>query len=163
MKIPSLFFAAIVVTLIASAFAEGQPPQSEQRVLLSFDEAGHHVRQIVRTDGALMTLRSDEATSRSIPSEKPGLQSLIAQLEPGTARLIWRDESGQMVSNTEEPDPRISRAPAHIVGEGRVGSKADGAWLVTGPGSGKMLTILLPADPSVALSFEQWDVYLNTQ
>lgn len=166
MKILTLVVFTVAALCAAAVSAEGQ-----QRVLLSFDNAGHHVSQIVRVGVNNKTLSVSSSTRLTARSVERGavanaldLETLIAQLEPSVATLMWLDENGSTIRNTTEPDPRISHAPTHVsaYGEGRVG-ESEGAWLVTGPGSGKFLTILLPADTSLALAFEQWTVDLTVK
>jgi len=146
-----LCLAGMMTTVIAS----------EQRVLLSFDNSGHQVRKIVYPEAQPMLLQpaTPDATARQ--RSQIDVQSLIATLEPGTARLIWKDDDGLVAANTEVPDPRILHAPGHVSGPNKslLGQKS-GAWMVEGPQSATSVMILLPAHLSLGLAFEQWEVLL---
>lgn len=132
----------------------------EQRVLLSFDNAGHHVRHVVKLK---RTTTTNPLTKNPLVLnlERPDINALMRQLQPGVALLVWTDNEGYAHLHTREPDPRISHAPAHInrAGASRLGQAA-GAWLITGPDVATMVTILLPSDPSLGLASEQWAVSL---
>ena len=134
----------------------------EQRVLMSFDNSGHHVRHIANLEST-RTLRSGIKNSRVTTLERPDIEAMISELQPGVALIVWTDDEGYLQLKTEEPDPRVSHAPAHINGAGasRLGQRA-GAWLVIGPDSATSITILLPSDASLGLGFEQWEVLLGS-
>lgn len=148
----------ICLSLICAA---GNAFAVEQRILLSFDNAGHKVEQIVRPQSRA---KIGQALGKpTTGTAVPDINTLIAGLQSGFATLVWVDSEGSLQSISTEPDPRVSHAPAHISGvdESRVGER-DGAWLITGPQHASSVMILLPADKTVGLAFEQWDVLLDT-
>ncbi len=154
-------------TAIAGFFCAAIAAEGQQRVLLSFDDAGHQVRKIVRIEAKnTLQVRPSEPDTQVLDTlaEESYLDTLISQLKPGNATLVWLDESGRWYANTSEPDPRVAHAPSHINGrsQGRVGDVVS-AWLVTGPESARFLTILLPEDASLALAFEQWNINLSVE
>lgn len=161
MKSSVSYRRTLLGTCLCLVFSAGNTFADDQRVLLSFDNAGHKVQQIVRPLSRAMQV---EKLGKSEPRiEVPDVNVLISKLQPGFATLVWMDAEGFQHSTSTAPDPRVSHAPAHITGvdESRVGER-DGAWLITGPLVASSVLILLPADPSVGLAFEQWDVPLNT-
>ncbi len=147
------FLAVFSCSLFAS---DGQA--SEQRVLLSFDNSGHHVRNIIRSEAQSL---QPEPTLISAP-EGIYLQAVLADLEPGQASLLWLDDQGDWYPSTQVPDPRVSHAPGHINGaENTLVSDVSGAWLVSGPSKASRLIILLPRNTALGLGFEQWEVTLE--
>ncbi|MFK7860888.1 MAG: hypothetical protein AB8B64_18870 [Granulosicoccus sp.] len=133
----------------------------EQRVLLSFDNAGHRVSQIVRPHSE-KSLRQNVTASLARPLMQPDMDKLISLLAPGIAMLVWIDDEGNFHAGTNEPDPRISHAPNHIDGaDGTKQGNISGAWLVSGPVAATRVTILLPSNPSLGLAYEQWQVSLT--
>jgi len=133
---------------------------AEVRVLLSFDNSGHRVEQIMQFDSATHAL--SQRPVNAVPEQNQTLESAILSLQPRMATLIWLDAQGRWRAQTTEPDPRVAHSPAHIDGtdSGLVGEVA-GAWLVSGPDSASSLTILLPADVTLGLGFEQWTLSLS--
>ena len=148
--------ALILLCAILSATAQA----SEQRVLLSFDNAGHHVRQVVRTDRSTSIIDKTQAPVADLVL--PDISALGAELERGMARLVWLDGQGYLSAVTQEPDPRVAHSPNHITGAvgSRIGERK-GAWLVTGPDDAHSLVILMPGDERIGLAFEQWEVRLD--
>lgn len=129
---------------------------AEQRVLLSFDHAGHELRKLVQTDNA--TYKRFKST---ITSQVADIESMYQDLTPGVVTLVWTDADGYLERKTTAPDPRISRAPAHIDGlDKSLQTVTQGAWLVTGPQSASRLIILMAAHESLNLPFERWEVEL---
>lgn len=156
----SILQAALAILLVStSAFSSAQA--NELRVLLAFDNAGHHLRQIVRNNHGTSIFDVPQASLAD--GILPDIEALGAELERGLARLVWLDEQGFVSAVTQEPDPRISHAPTHITGDdgSRVGERK-GAWLVTGPDNAQSLVILMPDDDRMGLAFEQWEVFLNS-
>lgn len=153
-----MLFRALCVLCVSSIVIAG-----EQRVLMSFDNSGHHVRHIVMSQSrrSMQSTVKDNAASHI---EHSDIEALISRLRPGFALLVWKNNAGHSNVQTKVPDPRVSHAPAHINGSGksRLG-KREGAWLVVGPDSATSVNILLPANPSLGLGFEQWEVSLVTQ
>ena len=149
-------YAVCLMSAIASAMAQAD----ELRVLLSFDNAGHQVRQIIRNDRSTSIISKPQAAVAELML--PDISVLGAELERGMARLIWLDDQGYVAAVTQEPDPRVSHSPTHITGANgsRIGER-EGAWLVTGPVDALSLVILMPGDDRVGLAFEQWDVPLD--
>ena len=149
------------VCLVACLFLCGGALAStyDLRVLLRFDDAGHHVEKIVRTKQD----NTFTATSRQSNSARvfPDFDALREAVRPGVASLIWLDDQGYVISVTTAPDPRVSHSPAHIAGvnESRLASES-GAWLVSGPEETVKLLIMLPINVSPALAAEQWEVLL---
>ncbi len=157
MKRLALIFWAVIAFSSYSTFAnDGQP--SEQRVLLSFDNSGHHVRQIIHSEAQVLQAEPTPL----LETELNYLQAAVADLVPGQAMLLWQDDEGGWYPRSQVPDPRVSHAPAHIFGaeNSQVGD-VSGAWLVSGSGRASRLIILLPRNTALGLAFEQWDVALN--
>ena len=149
--------AVFLMFAIASSMAQA----SELRVLLSFDNAGHEVRQIIRNDRGT-SIFDKEVAAATAQSILPDINALGAELDQGMARLVWLNDQGYISAVTQEPDPRVSHSPTHITGAdgSRIGERK-GAWLVTGPEDAISLVILMPGDDKVGLAFEQWEVRLD--
>lgn len=145
---------AMVLMLVA-----GVANADQIRVLLGFDNSGHHVHQVIEVDSTFAAQYSQEALE---PIANGNLSPLIRSLEPGVAFIAWFDEQMQLVAVTRESDPRVSSSPAHIQGQSE-SRRADysGAWLVDGPATANNMTILLPDNPQLHLSFEQWSVSIT--
>lgn len=155
-------FSGLVFHLLGALFLLSPVIADDQRILLSFDNSGHQVRQIVRSPPRTLRESSADGVSTVVRGLRD-IQVLIAELQPGVAVLLWADDDGHIHARTEEPDPRISHAPAHIDGSSKSRSgNTSGAWLIGGPEEATSVTILLPSDPSLGLAFEQWDVQLVT-
>lgn len=160
------------------------PAKADVRVLFRFDAAGHHVHRVVSVR-AQQNFKADDApltgsgTRRAI-TESPAPLSAIASgrsadhqqgsqvrqlnakhLRAGYADLVWFDENGLQISQTNVPDPRITHSPLHIDGADASRTALEsGAWLATGPDSARSLTIKLPADTLLGLGSELWNVSL---
>lgn len=152
------FALLLQVFVLCPAFASDKP-RGEIRVLLSFDNSGHQVRNIIRSKLAPSLLPQPALINTP---EGEYLEEQLAALQPGRATLLWLDKQGNWYPSTNEPDPRVAHSPAHITGaeNTRVG-ESSGAWLVSGPGSASRLIILLPRNTSLGLGFEQWNVFLE--
>ncbi len=161
MKLKQSVLLAALAILLSSTSTYLSAQASELRVLLAFDNAGHHVRQIVSNNQGTSIFDEPQA-SLADDGILPDIEALGAELERGLARLVWLDEQGFVSAVTQEPDPRISHAPTHITGDdGSRVSERKGAWLVTGPDNAQSLVILMPGDERVGLAFEQWEVLLD--
>lgn len=160
MKLKHSVLQTALAIVLMSAGASAWAQANELRVLLAFDNAGHHVRQVVRINHGTSIFNAPQASVAD--RVLPDIAVLGAQLERGLARLVWLDEQGFVSAVTQEPDPRISHAPTHITGDygSRVGERK-GAWLVTGPDDARSLVILMPGDERVGMAFEQWEVFLG--
>jgi len=158
--------SSIAAFLILLGLASAPTPvlAADQRVLLSFDNAGHQVRQVVRPtvyQGSFLAEKNAEKNSHEPKTHKPDVDLLASQQLPGTALLLWLDDEGYLHARTDESDPRVSHAPAHI--NSSAGSRQgnlSGAWLVTGPASATSLKIFLASDPALGLAAEQWHISL---
>lgn len=151
----------LVLAFVLSCVAMCLSAAQEQRVLLSFDNAGHQVSKIVRPDMDQSSLREEKIRPKE-NHQRPDFDLLASQLRPGFALLVWLDDEGYAHARTQEPDPRISHAPAHISGVhgSRLGT-ASGAWLVSGPVSATGVRIFLASNPALDLAAEQWQVSLE--
>ncbi len=98
------------------------------RVLVRFDESGHFVHSLTEAptqkvlrktapDSTVISARSTQLTHVLSPSDR--IEAARALLRDETATLLWFDASGIWLSNTEEPDPRVTRAPSHIDGDSK--------------------------------------------
>lgn len=145
--------AALAVLVLAVS----NPLFAEQRVLLSFDHAGHELKQVVRTDN-LSYGRSKAETAQ----ETVDIESFYQSLTPGVVMLFWTDADGHLQATTTAPDPRISRGPSHIEGiDKSLQTVSQGAWLVSGPQTANRLIILMAAYEILDLPFERWEVELD--
>ena len=132
---------------------------AEQRVLLSFDNAGHRVEKILHTDNRQVLAETpDPQEDNAVVPDLPALQN---ELIAGFVIVLWLDDQGLQQASTKVPDPRLSHGPSHVDGlsKSRHGERS-GAWLVTGPSEATQLLVLLPEDLSLGLGFEMWEVSL---
>ena len=155
----TVFCLSVCMLLCTSTYASKQAGGAQLRLLLRFDESGHHVEKLFRTPHS----KSMTGAQRQLaaPGEFPDIDVLSNEVEPGSASLVWLNEQGYVISVTTAPDPRVSHSPAHIAGvdESRVFSQS-GAWLVNGPAEAADLLILLPENLAPPLAQEQWNVHL---
>ena len=151
------------LTLLFSTYANAVQTSSSEasqvRVLLSFDNSGHHVRKVVFTADTLSTPAIEKRDILAADLELPSLED---RLESGMATIIWSNNRMETIAVTTEPDPRLSHSPAQRFQADKTRlSKPAGAWLVDGPASASNLTILLPASFRFRLGFEQWAISLE--
>jgi hypothetical protein len=168
--------------LIGSLLISGHL-QAEIRVLFSFDESGHFVHRIIQlanreelnaakisprinrnqaAKSALTFSSSPIDRGRSwknaVGSEERRKQTAVVD---GFVRLVWFDMSGNELTQTELPDPRIVHSPSHAEGfnASRSGLKA-GAWLANGPESAFKVTVFFPESTILGLAAEFWSLDL---
>ena len=157
--------------------------QAEIRVLFSFDASGHFVHRVIQlanreeltaakisapvnrskaANSALSFSASPIDRGRSwknaVVSEERKKQTAVVD---GFARLVWFDMSGNELTQTELPDPRIVHSPSHAEGfnASRSGLKA-GAWLAAGPESAFRVTVFFPESTILGLAAEFWSLDL---
>lgn len=158
--------------------------EADIRVLIRFDESGHYVHRVfqvaVRQDlsavraARVQNLNQSDAVAKPLPvspiqrgrswqnaqvSEGRKKQSNVTD---GFARLVWFDNTGKELTQTEVDDPRIVHSPSHTeaVNASRSG-KTEGAWLVSGPESAVKVTISLPESTVLSLAAELWILDLS--
>lgn len=148
---------SLVFTLCLLGVTLNTPVHAQLRVLLGFDETGHHVHQIVRVV-ARKTYKSQPDADRNTSTS---MSAAISAMQPGEATLVWQDAQLEVLEITQVPDPRIvhSAASAPGVDASWVGS-ASGAWLVDGPDNAEHVVILLPENPDLQLVSERWPLWL---
>lgn len=146
-------------TLATCFFSWTSAQAVEQRVLLSFDNAGHRVEKILHTDNRQVL--TDTPVPQEFIAVAPDLPALQKELVPGFVIVLWLDDQGLQQASTKVPDPRLSHGPSHVDGlsKSRHGERS-GAWLVTGPSEATQLLVLLPEDLSLGLGYEMWEVSL---
>lgn len=127
-----------------------------QRILIRFDESGHHIHRVVAV-----------APKKFVPqSDTQELKPRAAELQKRYAMQVqWYDSSGYLLATDYLTDPRVSHTPSHTSSENRDAKPTfvrllDGAYVVTGPSQSTLLHINLPDRFDVGLAAETWQVYL---
>ena len=151
-------FATFIYLIVCSIAVvnSGTALANDQRVLLSFTEAGHEVKNIWYTGASKARIKEPLLTPTQTKRFDPASE---AYPESGNALVIWLDSQGLEMSRTIEPDPRLSHAPSHILGTSQsiLGGR-EGAWLITGPAESVSVYIILPGDLSAGLGPERWEL-----
>ena len=168
--------------LVGSLLVSGQL-QSDIRVLFRFDASGHFVHQIFQVASREVltaakispAVKPNQAAKSAMPlsvspidrgrswksaviSEERKKQTEVAD---GFARLVWFELSGNELTQTAVPDPRIFHSPSHAEGfnASRSGLTA-GAWLASGPETAFRVTVFLPESTVLGLAAEFWSLDL---
>jgi len=99
----------LLFSTCANAVQTSASEASQVRVLLSFDNSGHHVRKVVFTADTLSTPAIEKRDILAADLELPSLED---RLESGMATIIWSNNRMETIAVTTEPDPRLSHSPA---------------------------------------------------
>jgi len=152
------YLLTMLAVCIVAAIGTSSVLADEQRVLIRFDDSGHQVKNVWQTGANTGKIKEPLArSSQTMPFDAAAL----SYPEPGSALVVWLDSQHVELLRSFEPDPRLSHAPSHINGAGqsRIGGR-EGAWLITGPVLAVSVYIMLPADLSVGLGPERWELAL---
>jgi len=141
--------ASLVVTLLIALLFAGLL-QAEIRVLIKFDESGHHIHRLVSVASINPLLEAEQQVQADILSD------------PGSVVVRWLDGDGSTLQMTNMEDPRLTHLP--LTGADTRPTIVDinqGAYLVSGPSESTILEIRLPANGALALDAQTWQFELN--
>lgn len=140
-----LIFATATLLFATQLFAS-------QRVLIRFDESGHHLHRVVPIAAEKFVLQSDSKSTVLKDAE---------QQQRYAMRIQWYDSAGNLLATDYQADPRVSHTPSQNRDTKPTFVRLlDGAYVVTGPVQGTLLQITLPDRFDVGLAAEIWQVYL---
>lgn len=153
--------------------------EADLRVLFRFDASGHFVHRIFQVasqqqlaTGKLSASQSPNQTENltpalpvsSIDRGRSWQNAAVSKIRSkqtgpvdGFVRLAWFDLSGNELTQTEVPDPRIVHSPSHTDGiNASRNGLAVGAWLASGPDSATSVTVSFPESTILGLAAEFW-------
>lgn len=122
---------------------------AEQRVLIRFDESGHHLHRVVAMPAEKFVPQSDTQSDTQFDTQRYAMQ------------VQWYDSVGHLLATDYVADPRVSHTPSQKPNTKPTFVRLlDGAYVVTGPMQSTVLQITLPDRFDVGLAAETWQVYL---
>ncbi len=125
---------------------------AEQRVLIRFDETGHHLHRVVSLTAEKTVPLSDTKEAVSTNALSPQRYDMQVQ---------WYDSVGNLLATHHQADPRVSHAPSQQRSVKPTFVRLlNGAYVVTGPASSTLVHIKLPDRLDVGLAAETWQVHL---
>jgi hypothetical protein len=139
-----IFLTAVTMLFASQAIAS-------QRVLIRFDETGHHLHRVVAIAAKNFVPQSDSKDAVLAGAEQ---QRYAMQVQ-------WFDSSGYLLATDYQADPRVSHTPSkQRYTKPTFVRLLNGAYVVTGPAQGTLIQISLPDRFDVGLAAETWQVYL---
>jgi len=141
----------LLAVLMLCSMLFGSVAHAVTRVLVRFDESGHYVHRVHRSESN-DTQSALALSARNVPQ-------LATKSE---ISLRWLASDGRVLAMTRLIDPRVTHAPL------QAGSTefawtvlAEGAYLTSGPDGAVQLEIRLPARDTPIVPAETWLLDLN--
>lgn len=141
------------IMCVAAALLLASPVLASQRVLIRFDETGHHLHRVV----SIAVEKSAPQSDSKVPVSKD-----VVSPQRYAMQIRWYDPTGNLLATDYQADPRVSHAPSQKSSVKPTFVRLlNGAYVVTGPPQSTLLQIKLPDRLDVGLAAEIWQIHLG--